>query len=132
MAPKTKPAPTTTAKTFNFRKKAYLLPTIAATELAHLQPEELMLKLKASNAHLPHPFAKVEFLRTAFFALFRRDGGSADAARCKEANKEVRRSWSASGEMSNLVKWNGRLEAYEAGVDAAQCNGADQEVRSPG
>lgn len=110
-------APASNAKPFKFRKKRYVLPDIAATELAKLQPQELLLKLKASNGRLPNQFAKVEFLRTVFFALFRRNGGSAtaDAAQSNKANKKVRKSWVTPADSSNLVAVERKVRCIRSG-----------------
>ena len=110
MAPQAKAGPATEVlKMFKFRKQFYDLPDIDAIDMARLEPEDFMAKLKSTNPRLPNKTATIEFLSAAFFALLKSYRGK-DYQRVKET---VRGPWPTHDTRLILSQWKVRFYEYK-------------------
>jgi len=69
MPQRPKAGPASRAKTFCFQKQLYVLPDMDAAEVTNVQPNDLMMKLKACNSRLPPQEENVAFVSAAFHLI---------------------------------------------------------------
>lgn len=90
MSQRTEAGPASKAKKmFTFRQQSYVLPDMKAMEVRKVQPNDLMVRLKASNSRLPPEIANVEFLSAAFGVLLRQSWGVLTNVEWRQAKYQV-------------------------------------------
>lgn len=89
MPQRPKAGPASKAKTFCFQKQLYVLPDMDAAEVTNVQPNNLMMKLKACNSRLPPQEENVAFVSAAFHFIQARLRGFLTDVELRRAKYQV-------------------------------------------